>query len=243
MLCTRKRAVKAIILIGISCFVFTSPTFFEWEIVLSDTKESVSVDYTDFGKNSCYQLVYYWFSVMAFVFVPLTILTVFNVFLMNSVQKSARVRREWMRVTLSSTSTSTSLSCSDRLGDGRLTTCQSDRKNVKPNVVEERVECKLVESERYRHLKRQDSHITRLLIAVVLFFIVCQSPSAAVIIYTSYFEESPKGNSISSQSLILQTLGNVFNLLVSINSAGNFVLYCLLSRKYRQTLKEIFSFG
>lgn len=35
-------------------------------------------------------------------------------------------------------------------------------------------------------------------------------------------------------------LNNIFNLLVSINAASNFILYCVLSDKYRKTVKLIF---
>ena len=34
--------------------------------------------------------------------------------------------------------------------------------------------------------------------------------------------------------MLLQALGNIFNFLVSVNAAGNFLLYCLLSDKYRR---------
>lgn len=33
---------------------------------------------------------------------------------------------------------------------------------------------------------------------------------------------------------------NIFNLLVNINAASNFILYCALSDKYRKTVKDIF---
>lgn len=38
----------------------------------------------------------------------------------------------------------------------------------------------------------------------------------------------------------MQTIaGNVCNLLVSINAAANFFLYCVLSDKYRKTVREL----
>lgn len=38
-------------------------------------------------------------------------------------------------------------------------------------------------------------------------------------------------------------LNNIFNLLVSINAASNFILYCVLSDKYRKTVKVLFCGG
>lgn len=35
-------------------------------------------------------------------------------------------------------------------------------------------------------------------------------------------------------------MNNVLNLMVAINSASNFVLYCAISDKYRRTVKDIF---
>lgn len=38
-------------------------------------------------------------------------------------------------------------------------------------------------------------------------------------------------------------LNNIFNLLISINAASNFILYCALSDKYRKTVKVLFCGG
>lgn len=38
-------------------------------------------------------------------------------------------------------------------------------------------------------------------------------------------------------------LNNIFNLLLSINAASNFILYCALSDKYRKTVKVLFCGG
>lgn len=40
--------------------------------------------------------------------------------------------------------------------------------------------------------------------------------------------------------VFLLVLNNIFNLLVTINAASNFILYCVLSDKYRKTVKLIF---
>ena len=83
---------------------------------------------------------------------------------------------------------------------------------------------------------RQEIRITIMLIAVVILFIICQTPTACILVYTAFNPYDDQSN----QGCILVALSNIFNLLMSINSAGNFVLYCLLSQKYRRTFVNMF---
>lgn len=83
---------------------------------------------------------------------------------------------------------------------------------------------------------RQESKITVMLIAVVILFLTCQLPTAVILLYRSFHHvETP-----SNEDLLLRGLGNIFNFLMAVNAAGNFVVYCLLSQKYRKTLLMIF---
>lgn len=83
---------------------------------------------------------------------------------------------------------------------------------------------------------RQEIRITVMLIAVVILFIMCQTPTACILVYTAFHQYDPQSN----EGCLLVGLSNIFNLLMSINSAGNFVLYCLLSQKYRRTFSQMF---
>lgn len=38
----------------------------------------------------------------------------------------------------------------------------------------------------------------------------------------------------------LSALNNIFNLLLAVNASCNFLLYCVLSAKYRSTFKKLF---
>ncbi|XP_017852765.1 uncharacterized protein LOC108606806 [Drosophila busckii] len=76
----------------------------------------------------------------------------------------------------------------------------------------------------------QENRVTITLIAVVLLFIVCQLPWAIYLLLQQYTEIEPN---------IQRIAGNVFNLLVAINAAANFFLYCVLSDKYRKTVREL----
>ncbi|GFT38647.1 FMRFamide receptor [Nephila pilipes] len=82
----------------------------------------------------------------------------------------------------------------------------------------------------------QESKITVMLIAVVILFLVCQLPTAVILLYKAFHHVEHGSN----EDLLLRGLGNIFNFLVAVNAAGNFVLYCLLSQKYRRTFLLIF---
>ncbi|XP_076315577.1 thyrotropin-releasing hormone receptor-like [Tachypleus tridentatus] len=81
-----------------------------------------------------------------------------------------------------------------------------------------------------RNYSRQERKITIMLIAVVVSFMVCQLPTAVLLVYTTFQPPNP----------MTRGLGNIFNFLMAINSAGNFILYCLLSQQYRRTFLQIF---
>ncbi|XP_034478352.1 uncharacterized protein LOC117784658 [Drosophila innubila] len=76
----------------------------------------------------------------------------------------------------------------------------------------------------------QENRVTITLIAVVLLFIVCQVPWAIFLICTQYVDIEQNNQTIA---------GNVCNTLVAINAAANFFLYCVLSDKYRKTVREL----
>ncbi|ODM93801.1 FMRFamide receptor [Orchesella cincta] len=82
---------------------------------------------------------------------------------------------------------------------------------------------------------RWEIRITIILIAVVIQFLICQLPAAVVLIYTSIHIPDRS----SAEESILFGLGNIFNLLVAINAASNFVLYNFCN-KYRKRFCALF---
>ncbi|XP_003748414.1 FMRFamide receptor-like [Galendromus occidentalis] len=79
---------------------------------------------------------------------------------------------------------------------------------------------------------RSEAKATIMCIAVVVLFLVCQTPSAcSLVLYRGKSDNLIKG------------LGNIFNFLVCLNAAGNFLLYCLFSPKYRATLFSLWETG
>ncbi|XP_037039195.1 uncharacterized protein LOC119076515 isoform X2 [Bradysia coprophila] len=77
----------------------------------------------------------------------------------------------------------------------------------------------------------QENKVTVTLIAVVVLFLVCQTPGAIQLIYSMKNEK---------HSNLTRGINIVCNFLTTLNAAANFLLYCALSNKYRQTVKELF---
>lgn len=80
--------------------------------------------------------------------------------------------------------------------------------------------------------QRQENKITSTLIAVVILFIICQTPAAVMLVVYIFYD--PDKNSASGA--IMLGLGNIFNFLTTVNASSNFLLYCVMSDKYRRTL-------
>ncbi|XP_034671940.1 uncharacterized protein LOC117903705 [Drosophila subobscura] len=76
----------------------------------------------------------------------------------------------------------------------------------------------------------QENRVTITLIAVVLLFIVCQLPWAIYLLLDQYLNIAHGAQVVA---------GNVCNLLAALNAASNFFLYCVLSDKYRKTVREL----
>ncbi|KAG5867916.1 hypothetical protein JTB14_022609 [Gonioctena quinquepunctata] len=80
-----------------------------------------------------------------------------------------------------------------------------------------------------------EKRITIMLISIVFIFIFCQTPTACHLIYSHFHR--PKTRVEKNVMLIL---GNFFNMLVMSNAPLNFLIYCLLSKKFRSTFRKIF---
>jgi hypothetical protein len=80
--------------------------------------------------------------------------------------------------------------------------------------------------------------VTILIIATVLVFLICQLPSALLLIYEAIFPLQNQ-NSKMAEDVILG-LNNIANGLTAINASVNFILYSSFSEKFRQTFKELF---
>ena len=78
--------------------------------------------------------------------------------------------------------------------------------------------------------KQGDYHITLMLVAVIIVFVLCQLP---LLILNAWYAIYPLE---SSQSLTFHSLNSLGILLIVCNTSTNFLLYCFFGQKFRQTL-------
>lgn len=185
------------------------------------------------------KMIYLGFITLVFTFIPLSLLAIMNGFLIWSVKQQTYRRHQWMTHANSFTATSTTSGVRTSLQSSSQSTVMTTKpirsvirsaKNSNPQQILLET---AIQFNRYRMLRYQDAHVTRLLIAVVIFFIICQLPTALVIVYDTFHQP------FNQDKKMKQILGNICNLLMAINSAGNFIIYCLLSRRYRETLIDM----
>uniref|UniRef100_A0A336MD99 CSON009921 protein n=1 Tax=Culicoides sonorensis TaxID=179676 RepID=A0A336MD99_CULSO len=141
------------------------------------------------GENPTYKQVFFLFTSIVFVFLPLILLGTFNCFLVSAVRRSHKMRH--------------------KMTNSRIT---NDA------------------------MSAQENKITIILIAVVVLFLICQTPSAINLLYSAFAKDTKD----KATENLHRALGNLWNFLITINAACNFILYCALSDKYRQTIKSFF---
>ncbi|RWS07722.1 FMRFamide receptor-like protein [Dinothrombium tinctorium] len=227
VICTESRAKKVILCVLLICFTFVIPTPFEWIIVESFEEKTnrtiIKPDASEFGKNQLYKIIFSWVYSILFVFIPLLLLAVFNSFLIRSVHLSKKQRSVMTQSKLSYASkTSTT-----RSGEPNHATHTSGSGGHLSRSSA---------SGKFDQSSKQETKITVMLISVVILFLICQLPVAGMLIYTSV-RTIPQD---TNEFCLVTGLNNIFNFMVAVNAAGNFVLYCLLCQKYRRTLVKLF---
>lgn len=102
MLCTESRAKLVIVTVFLFAFMSTLPTPFEhdvverWDPTINQT--IYHMDYSELGKDPVYTTSFYWFTTLLFTLIPLTLLAVFNSFLICAVHRSKQQRRKMTSV-------------------------------------------------------------------------------------------------------------------------------------------------
>lgn len=79
----------------------------------------------------------------------------------------------------------------------------------------------------------QGDRTTRMLLAVLLVFLVTEFPTGLLVLLSGFFGESFFRN-------VYSPLGDLLDLLALINSAINFILYCSMSKQFRNTFSKLF---
>ncbi|KAF6210859.1 hypothetical protein GE061_013970 [Apolygus lucorum] len=219
VLCTESRARKVVFSVVVMAMIITSTTPFEWTGVLVE-KNNVTTSKvipTPLQNNATYVFIFHnlWTFILAVV--PFTLLLVLNSFLISAVRRSQRYRN----------------------------TLTEDSRGVQGSIRRAKVSSSDEEINRgsWRaggarkfNRERQENKITMALVSVVCLFLICQAPTA-VVLTIKLFYHPPHG---SPEENILLAVNNVCNLLVQINATANFIVYCGMSDKYRETLVLIF---
>jgi len=91
---------------------------------------------------------------------------------------------------------------------------------------------------------RRDSTMATVLTAIVIVFVVCHTPKAALNIYevwTAIFTSSSQPVEVDPHiNLLLDILTNISHLLIVTNSSVNIIVYALKDFKFRQVLLSFF---
>ncbi|CAF1157789.1 unnamed protein product [Adineta steineri] len=78
--------------------------------------------------------------------------------------------------------------------------------------------------------KQADYHITLMLVAVIIVFVLCQIP---LLVLNAWQAIDPLGSSVN---LVFHSLNSIGILLMVFNTSTNFLLYCFFGKKFRETL-------
>jgi hypothetical protein len=88
-------------------------------------------------------------------------------------------------------------------------------------------------------LSGEQTKVTCMLISVAFVFIICQLPTAAMIIFYTYLDLA--GIELNkTEHNYRRIAGNVANILISVNAAMNFILYSVMSTKFRKVFLRMF---
>ncbi|KAJ6220186.1 hypothetical protein RDWZM_005998 [Blomia tropicalis] len=84
------------------------------------------------------------------------------------------------------------------------------------------------------HISHNSSErTTRMLIAVLIMFLVCEFPSGILALLSAILGKPFFNN-------VYTNFGELMDMMALINSAVNFVLYCLMSQQFRKTFRQLF---
>jgi hypothetical protein len=146
-------------------------------------------------------------------FIPLTLLIIFNGILMKFISDSSKLDKE-----------------------NKMGTIESEKlvnKRRKSQVSKH-------QSNMNKSEMKAQNRATLLIIATVIVFLICQLPSAFLLIYDAIFPLENHTNKVVID--VVLALNNVANGLTAINASVNFILYSCFSKKFRQSFSSLFNF-
>lgn len=84
----------------------------------------------------------------------------------------------------------------------------------------------------HEHESAEHNRTTMMLVAVVLCFVITEFPQGILAMISGLNDNFFKN--------VYSNLGDIMDLLVLLNSAINFILYCIMSQQFRETFKSLF---
>ncbi|KAJ1532349.1 hypothetical protein ONE63_000953 [Megalurothrips usitatus] len=92
---------------------------------------------------------------------------------------------------------------------------------------------RLCPSQRLVEKEKQTDRTTKMLLAVLLLFLITEAPQGLLGLFSVLI-----GNQFFGECYV--KLGDVMDILALINSAINFMVYCCMSRQFRNTFNQLF---
>jgi len=157
-----------------------------------------------------YEVVYDVVWAVVCLFIPLLILVVCNVCLVRAIRQSRQLQRLCRANFRLATTTTT-------------TQCRGDGQDVSDDTV---------------NSAGQRQRMTPTLVALIVVFIVCVSPSALLFTLKLTGIGDPTSGSKTAYH-VYQTTTVVANSLFLVNFAANFVLYCIINVRFRCTARDV----
>lgn len=91
-----------------------------------------------------------------------------------------------------------------------------------------------------RGTAKNRENITLMLVVVVSAFIVCEIPDLALRVAVTFMELFPDtGRLYDDYQKVIQLVNSLTNMLLTLNSSFNFVIYCLVGKKFRGILHQM----
>ena len=93
---------------------------------------------------------------------------------------------------------------------------------------------------RHRYMTRshrQRENVTLTLVVVISVFIVCELPDACLRMAVTFIELSPPSRDPNHD--VIQIVNPITNALLAFNSSVNFLIYCLIGKKFRRILARM----
>ncbi len=265
--CRPSRSRKTIAGTIMFSFALTFPTFLEnkigytTETIFVAERQNQTVNITrpilieaDFVTDT-YRLIYFWTIAVMVQFIPLTLLIIFNSILMRYIHQSIKLKhlKQTNSVRIEKMNSKYEKRTMIEPNKTEYTKEKASDPMLKANSLAIKLNTNMKSSsivtsaslnpsnnnnETNKSKQVDQTKSTILLIATVLLFLVCQLPSAFLLIYEAIFPvENVKNKFIVDLRL---GLNNIANGLSAINASVNFLLYTCFSEKFRQTFQSVF---